>query len=176
MLQKSHASFRIHLTYRVFDNSSILAFPPGTPGGFAKEQCEAVLSTIARGLEGLHRRGFGHWNLTPDSVVIVDGTASTLKLANFAILTHSRGPLPAGASPQRAAGLPLTPEDDLWALGCILLELISGVPTARRHAVEGAHTSAALTAGEVVAAAEVPPAFPKQKLTRLRKMAPQKND
>jgi serine/threonine protein kinase len=138
-----------------FEGTSVWDVLEGTPGGFERDKCEAVLSTIARGLEGLHSRGFGHWNLTLDNVMLVDSTASKLKLINFGMLVHSdRGNLPVGSSPQRAEGLPLTPEDDLWAMGCMLFELMSGVPTAKRHTVGGGHTSAALTPAEVLAAAE----------------------
>ena len=126
-------------------------------GGFEKGRCELVLSTIARGLEGLHRRGFGHWNLNSRTVVITDGRASKLKLWNFGVLLgmeSSSGTLPVGSSPQRAEGRPMAPEDDLWSMGCILLELISGVPTERRHAAEGRWASAALSQEEVLAAVE----------------------
>lgn len=129
----------------------------GKQGGFEKGRCELVLSTIARGLEGLHRRGFGHWNLNSRTVVITDGRASKLKLWNFGVLLgmeSSSGTLPVGSSPQRAEGRPMAPEDDLWSMGCILLELISGVPTERRHAAEGRWASAALSQEEVLAAVE----------------------
>jgi tetratricopeptide (TPR) repeat protein len=107
---------------------------------------------MAEALAAAHRRGIIHRDLKPQNVML---TAAGPKLLDFGIakvvpgieglsaddtttsLTrpHALIGTPAYMSPEQIRELPLDPRSDLFALGCILFECLTG-----RRAFEGSHT------------------------------------
>ena len=107
---------------------------------------------IAEALAAAHRRGIIHRDLKPQNVML---TAAGPKLLDFGIakvlpgleglstddtttsLTRPHALLgtPAYMSPEQIRELPLDGRSDLFALGCILFECLTG-----RRAFEGSHT------------------------------------
>lgn len=80
-------------------------------------------SAIASGIAQLHRQGLAHLDLKPDNVLMVDGQP---KLADVGLVgkigePRGRSGTPAYMTPEGAA-------DDLFALGRVLYEMISGLP------------------------------------------------
>ncbi len=95
-----------------------------------------VFAQILDALEYLHARGIVHRDLKPDNILI-NGDGQ-VKLVDFGIaknlteigkLSITGGPMgtPAYIAPESAEGRTVTPAADLYSLGCILFEAITGL-------------------------------------------------
>lgn len=87
-----------------------------------------------RALEYIHRLGLVHRDVKPQNILFTaDGTA---KLSDFGIAAavgeqtlSARGTVtgtPAYMAPEQVQGLPAVPQSDIYALGCILYEALTG--------------------------------------------------
>jgi serine/threonine-protein kinase len=95
-----------------------------------------VLIDLARALEYAHDHGVVHRDLKPANVLF-DGTGR-MQLADFGVAGRAQpgiqmdqartGWSPSSASPQQLMGLPPTPVDDLYGLGALAFELLTGTP------------------------------------------------
>jgi tetratricopeptide (TPR) repeat protein len=89
------------------------------------------LLPIADALAALHEAGWVHGDLKSANVLLdADGLA---RLADFGSVrrvgaTTAAGASPYSVSPERLAGAPAAPADDLYAFGVLLYELVSGHP------------------------------------------------
>jgi Protein kinase domain len=88
-------------------------------------------------LDALHSTGYVHCDLKPESiffradgsVVLIDFNISTP--AGEAVVTSQTGDVmgtPTYMSPEQGAGMPVTAASDLYALGIVLFEMLSGTP------------------------------------------------
>jgi len=95
----------------------------------------ACLDSIARGLEAIHKVGIVHRDLKPANVMFRED--GSLALADFGVSKHiSEGceltvagtviGTPHYLSPEQAEGLPADQRSDLYALGVILYEMLTG--------------------------------------------------
>ncbi len=91
-----------------------------------------VLMEIAAALAHAHERGVVHRDLKPSNV-LVDGEGH-IKVSDFGVATLDNQ-APAGApgspfsvSPQQLAGEPAAASDDIYGLGALAYELLSGYP------------------------------------------------
>ncbi|MCH8161707.1 MAG: protein kinase, partial [Chloroflexi bacterium] len=100
------------------------------------EEALRIADEIAQALEHAHEREIVHRDLKPGNVYLTqDGTA---KLGDFGLavaLDRSRltqeGMMVGTASymaPEQAVGGQVTPRSDLYALGCVLYEMVAGRP------------------------------------------------
>ena len=108
-------------------------------GPLARERALDVVAQIARALDVVHAHGIVHRDLKPENVMLrADGSVA---LADFGIaksvlqddnlgLTRTRHGEVVGTpyylSPEQAAGKAITPASDLYSLGVMLYELLTG--------------------------------------------------
>lgn len=84
---------------------------------------------LASGLGYLHENGWLHLDVTPGNVVVVGSRAVLIDLSLAS--RPGRGRASAGTrgyrSPEQLGGGELTPATDVWALGMLLHEVLSGI-------------------------------------------------
>ncbi len=101
-----------------------------------------LLDTIAQALEAAHEAGIVHRDLKPDNIFLVElkGAAPQVKLLDFGIAkllgsdamltertrTGNMMGTPAYMSPEQARGYAVDHRTDLYALGCVAFELVTG--------------------------------------------------
>ena len=97
---------------------------------FSWDEARAIGSAIARGLQAAHKAGVIHRDIKPSNVLFSrDGT---VKLVDFGVartegLTqHTQGPI--GTLAYMAPDTTPSPRMDLYSLGCVLFELMTGTP------------------------------------------------
>ena len=111
---------------QVLDHAGML--PPGEAVGIAAAVCE--------GLEVAHAAGLVHRDIKPANIVLASG--GEVKVLDFGIAradgrvggTRTQAVLGTAAylSPEQASGYPAGPAADLYSLGCVLFEMLTGAP------------------------------------------------
>ncbi|HEX3835792.1 MAG TPA: serine/threonine-protein kinase [Steroidobacteraceae bacterium] len=95
-----------------------------------------ALIDLAHALQHAHAHGVVHRDLKPANVLF--DAAGRIQLADFGVAGRSQegmqidaaraGWSPSSASPQQLTGLPPAPADDLYGLGALTFELLTGTP------------------------------------------------
>lgn len=112
------------------------------PNGLKWKGCQAVLRQVADALAFSHKQGIVHADLKPSNIFFT--REGSIKLLDFGVSralqshqpedyltprsedeTSIYGYTPAYASPRLIEGKDPTPQDDLYALGCVSYELLS---------------------------------------------------
>jgi serine/threonine protein kinase len=101
---------------------------------FAAEEVVPLLQGLATALDHLHARGLAHLDVRPENVIITpDGE---VKLIDFGVAQAagsmqefadgSRPDNIAYLAPEQVCGEPVSPATDVFALGCVVYELLTG--------------------------------------------------
>jgi tetratricopeptide (TPR) repeat protein len=95
-----------------------------------------VLIEVAQALEHAHERGVVHRDLKPGNVLF--DARGRVKLGDFGVAGTAADPLTRGlspftASPAQLRGEPPAPADDVYGLGALAYELLSGYPPYYPH-------------------------------------------
>ncbi|MER7251216.1 protein kinase [Kribbella sp. NPDC000426] len=107
-------------------------------GPLEPERAESLVRQAAIGLAAAHRDGVVHRDIKPDNLLLTcDGS---VKVADFGIVRFldevattltAAGQLVGTShfmSPERAQGRPAEPPSDIYALGCVFYQLVTGHP------------------------------------------------
>jgi serine/threonine-protein kinase len=104
-------------------------------GTLSPEEAIKVALQVARGLEVAHDRGIVHRDVKPQNVLLTG--SGEAKVADFGIAravaaaTITKSGFVVGTahylSPEQALGHPATPRSDLYSLGLVLYEMLTGV-------------------------------------------------
>ncbi|MFP1625874.1 protein kinase domain-containing protein [Streptomyces sp. 5K101] len=107
-------------------------------GSLAPERVAAVAAQAAAGLASAHRQGIVHRDIKPGN--LMSDTEGVVKIADFGIARFVDDPSAAltttgqivGTSlylaPERALGRTAEPASDVYSLGCVLYQLLTGRP------------------------------------------------
>ncbi|WP_199812272.1 serine/threonine-protein kinase [Streptomyces bikiniensis] len=118
-----------------------LAGNPSDPLVLPPERVAVVAAHAAAGLAAAHRQGVVHRDIKPGNLLV--DAEGTVKLADFGIARFVDDPSAALTTtgqivgtglylaPERALGQPASPASDVYSLGCVLYQLLTGRPPFR---------------------------------------------
>jgi serine/threonine protein kinase len=117
-------------------------------GALPVEEALKFACEIAEALEAAHEKGVIHRDLKPANVKVTpegrvkvldfglakafasDGTADLSQAPTVTVMPTEEGRIlgtPAYMSPEQARGLPVDKRTDIWAFGCVLYEMLTGL-------------------------------------------------
>jgi len=102
-------------------------------GKFGFSEAKKYAKSILKGLSYIHEQGFVHCDIKLQNVLLFDDGVA--KIADFGLAKRAsektgcqlRG-TPLHMSPEIIAGGEAEPPADIWALGCAVVEMVSGMP------------------------------------------------
>jgi len=103
-------------------------------GRLATDETLSIARDIASGLASAHARGVVHRDVKPGNVLLAAPRLAKITdfgLAHVEGVTRSTGTAgaagtPAYMSPEQAQGLPTDHRTDIWSLGCVIYEMLTG--------------------------------------------------
>lgn len=97
-------------------------------GALYPAEAAGVASRVARALQAAHSRGVIHCDIRPQNVLLTG--SGTVKVADFGVAraADARSETARYTSPEQAAGEAAGPASDLYSLGAVLYEMLTGEP------------------------------------------------
>lgn len=136
--QRGEDDGRIFIAMRFVDGDT-LAGRIRAAGGLPAAEAVRIVSDVAAALDAAHRRGIVHGDVKPANVLLAGGDGGHVYLSDFGLVARTAaGPgvlRPLGwagtaayAAPELIRGGNPTPATDTYALGCLLVEALTGAP------------------------------------------------
>ncbi len=105
-------------------------------GRLSAAEVVSIAQQVCAALSVAHAKGLIHRDVKPQNIMI--DRAGDVRLTDFGIVKALSGPeltqtgmtfgTAAYLSPEQATGEPLSPASDIYALGCVMYEMLSGTP------------------------------------------------
>lgn len=132
VLESGEDEAHLWLAMRLVDGPDLRVLLRRT-GRLEPEQAVAIVEQVASALDAAHAAGLVHRDVKPGNLLIEDGRGRDLhvELADFGLartpgVDEAEG-TPGYAAPEQLAGTEAGPAADVFALGCVLFELLTGV-------------------------------------------------
>ena len=129
---------QLFLVMELVEGDSLDRVLAGAGGRLPAAQVARIAAQAAAGLTAAHHQGIVHRDIKPANLLL--DTDGTLKIGDFGIARFLDDPAAAltaagqivGTSlylaPERALGKPAGPASDMYSLGCVLYQLLTGRP------------------------------------------------
>ena len=104
----------------------------------------ALFVQVCKGLEYAHSKGVVHRDMKPDNIIVADADnpeAMLVKIVDFGIAKHNLGDIPSALtktgelfgtpaymSPEQCLGQTVDDRSDIYSVGCVLFEALTGTP------------------------------------------------
>ncbi|MEU3888743.1 serine/threonine-protein kinase [Streptomyces sp. NPDC029041] len=162
---------RLYLVMELVEGDSLAGVLNGS-GALPAERVAALAAQASAGLAAAHAQGIVHRDVKPANLLL--DAAGTLKIGDFGIarflddpgaaLTATGQIIGTGLylAPERALGKPAGPASDMYSLGCVLYQLLSGRPPFEADtavALLHQHLDSAPVPPRELGVAGLPPAF-----------------
>ncbi|OHT14297.1 CMGC family protein kinase [Tritrichomonas foetus] len=102
--------------------------------GFRKSVIQTVARETAEALSFIHQTGIIHADIKPENILFVDKSQSSIKVIDYGCscfigkLLFSYIQSRYYRAPEVVFGMQYGPEIDIWSLGCVLCEMVTGQP------------------------------------------------
>ncbi|WP_308812173.1 protein kinase domain-containing protein [Streptomyces sp. A244] len=162
---------RLYLVMELVEGDSLAGVLSGS-GPLPAEQVARLAAQASAGLAAAHAQGIVHRDVKPANLLL--DTHGTLKIGDFGIARFLDDPGAALTAtgqivgtglylaPERALGKPAGPASDMYSLGCVLYQLLSGRPPFQADtavALLHQHLDSAPVPPRELGVAGLPPAF-----------------
>ncbi|KAL4568727.1 hypothetical protein LXL04_024342 [Taraxacum kok-saghyz] len=115
-----------------------LAYNLKNYGNFQLSEVRRYTNSILKGLQFIHRNGFVHCDIKLQNILLVsDGVNADVKIADFGLAKKTDGEsksnyeirgTPMYMAPETVVSDEQEPPSDIWALGCLVAEMVTGKP------------------------------------------------
>ncbi len=129
---------RPFIVMKHLEGMSLSRYLGSVPGPLPVAEVLALARQLCAGLDFIHQRGCVHRDIKPGNIFLSPGGHATL--LDFGILWEYRGEeatrsgsrlgTPSYMAPEQARGEPVDARADLFSLGLVLLEMLTGLPPA----------------------------------------------
>ncbi len=129
---------RPFIVMKHLEGMSLARYLGSVPGPLPVPEVLALARQLCAGLDFIHQRGCVHRDIKPGNIFLSPGGHATL--LDFGILWEHRGEeatrsgsrlgTPSYMAPEQARGEPVDARADLFSLGLVLLEVLTGLPPA----------------------------------------------